>query len=136
VAVHDGASVANRRRVVVLLALLTCAYAALASTARAKTLPALAAVMLPAAVVAAWTFRHPPPPVEPSYRLHRATLLWACLATTALLWETGALIGERTVGPYQYPTLSLLVEPALQEPVIRFGAWAVWLLAGWRLVWR
>lgn len=136
-AVDDGARIgARRRRVLGYLAIVTAAYAALASTMRANTLPALVAVVLPAAAVAVWTFRHPPPTVEPSPRLRRTTMLWVGVATAAVVWEVGAFIGERTVGSYQYPTLSLLAEPALQHPVIRFGAWAVWLLAGWRLLRR
>ncbi len=63
-------------------------------------------------------------------------MLWACLVTAAFLWEAGAFIGEHIVGQYQYPTLSLLAEPALGDPLVRFGAWAVWLLGGWRLVRR
>jgi hypothetical protein len=55
---------------------------------------------------------------------------------TGLLWEATAFIGEHTVGQYEYPTLSLLAEPALQEPTARFAAWVAWLLAGWGLVRR
>ena len=133
----DDAWVGSRRRTVVaFVAITTVAYAALASTTTANTLPALVAMVLPAAAVTGWTFRLPRPEVEPSPRLRRTMALWAFVATTAILWEVGAFIGERTVGQHQYPTLSLLAEPALDQPLVRFGAWAVWLLAGWRLVWR
>jgi hypothetical protein len=137
VAVDDGAWVGSRRRSVdAFLAVVIAAYAALASTTRPNTLPALVAVVLPAAAVTGWILRRPSEEVEPSPSLRRTTMLWACLMTAAFLWETGAFIGEHIVGQYQYPTLSLLAEPALGDPVVRFGAWAVWLLAGWRLVRR
>jgi hypothetical protein len=136
VAVDNEARVRTRRGgVIAILAIATCAYATLASTTRPNTLPALVAVVLPAAAVMAWAFRHPPK-VEPSRHLRRATALWAAVTVTALLWEASAFIGEHTVGRYEYPTLSLLAEPALQEPTLRFAAWVAWLLAGWGLVRR
>lgn len=134
-AVDDEARVRTRRGVIAILAIVTCAYAMVASTTRPNTGPALVAVVLPAAAVAAWVFRHPPK-VEPSRRLRQATVLWAAVTMTGLLWEATAFIGEHTVGQYEYPTLSLLAEPALQEPTARFAAWVAWLLAGWGLVRR
>jgi hypothetical protein len=136
VAVDEEARVRTRRGgVIAIVAIASCAYATLASTTRPNTLPALVAVVMPAAAVTAWVFRHPPA-VEPSRRVRRATVLWAAVILAGLLWEAAAFIGEHTVGQYEYPTLSLLTEPALQEPMVRFAAWVAWLLAGWGLVRR
>jgi putative flippase GtrA len=137
VAVDDVAPArSGSRGVLVCLAIVVCAYAAVASATTANTLPALIAVMLPAAAVTAWTFRAPPITPDTSPRLRRAAVLWACVIAAGVLWEVGALFGEHTVGQSQYPTLSALAEPALQNPVVRFAAWIGWLLAGWRLVRR
>jgi hypothetical protein len=126
----------HRRTLVAFLAVVTAGYAAFGSTTRANTLSALVAVVLPVTAVTVWVFRHRPPTIDPSPLLPRTTKLWACVAAAVLVWEIGVLIGEHTVGQYEYPTLSLLAEPALQEPVIRFAAWVAWLVAGWRLVRR
>ena len=63
-------------------------------------------------------------------------VLWVGVVVVGLAWEVGALIGEHTVGQHQFPTLSSLTEPALENPIVRFAAWVGWLLAGWRLARR
>lgn len=63
-------------------------------------------------------------------------MLWAAVVMTGLLWEAGAYVGELTIGQYEHPTLSVLFEPSLQNPPVRFVAWSLWLWAGWRLVRR
>jgi hypothetical protein len=45
-------------------------------------------------------------------------------------------LGELTIGQYEHPTLSVLLEPSLQHPVVRFAAWTLWLMVGWRLARR
>jgi hypothetical protein len=137
VSADDGASVTTRRRAVVLVAALgTLAYAALASTTRVNTVPAVVAVALPGAAVAVLTLRRPERPGEASQLLRRTTTLWAVVALTGLLWEAGAYFGELTIAQYDHPTLSILLEPSLQSPTVRFAAWVLWLWAGWRLVRR
>ena len=135
--VDDGAQLGARRRAVVLMAAAgTVAYAALAATTRVNTVPAVVAVAVPGATVAALTLRRPERPVAASPLLRRTTMLWAVVALTGLLWEAGAYVGELTIGQYEHPTLSILLEPSLQHPVVRFAAWSLWLMAGWRLVRR
>jgi hypothetical protein len=134
----DGAAPAGTRRagVVASIGIVVGAYAVLASMTKPNTLPALLAVLLPAAVVTACAFRKPPSAVHPSVRLRRTTVLWVSVVVVGLVWEVGALIGEHTVGQHQFPTLSALTEPALENPIVRFAAWVGWLLAGWRLARR
>jgi hypothetical protein len=114
----------------------TVAYAALAATTRVNTVPAVVAVAVPGATVAALTLRRPERLVAASPLLRRTTMLWAVVALTGLLWEAGTYFGELTVGQYEHPTLSVLLEPSLQHPVVRFAAWSLWLMAGWRLARR
>ncbi|HEX2362994.1 MAG TPA: hypothetical protein VHI11_13050 [Jiangellaceae bacterium] len=133
---HSARAAPRRRSPVAVLALLTGAYAAVAATTKPNTAPAVVAVAIPAAVATAWTFRQPSEPVEMTAGLRRATFAWTAVTLAGLLWEAGAYLGEHTVGQYQFPTLSVLAEPALEDPVARFAAWTVWLLAGWRLVRR
>ncbi len=135
--VDDHGRVRLHRRVAILAtAAGTVTYAALASLTRINTVPAVVAVAVPVGVVAAVTLRRPNRPTVPDARLRRTTRLWAVVALTGLLWEAGAYFGELTIGQYEYPTLSVLLEPPLQDPALRFVAWSVWLLAGWRLVRR
>jgi hypothetical protein len=122
--------------VVLLVAAGTVAYAALAATTRVNTVPAAVAVAVPVTTVAALTLRRPERLVAASPLLRRTTMLWAVVALTGLLWEAGAYFGELTIGQYEYPTLSVLLEPSLQHPVVRFAAWSLWLMAGWRLARR
>jgi hypothetical protein len=114
----------------------TVAYAALAATTRVNTVPAVVAVAVPVTTVAALTLRRPERLVAASPLLRRTTMLWAVVALTGLLWEAGAYFGELTIGQYEHPTLSVLLESSLQHPVVRFAAWSLWLMAGWRLARR
>jgi hypothetical protein len=135
VAVDDGTWIGFRRSTPLLLG-VTGAYAALAAMTKPNTAPALVAVAVPAVVVARMAMDRPTATSDEPPRLRRAALWWGAIVTIALLWEAAAYLGEHTVGQYQYPTLSVLAEPALQNPVVRFGAWLLWLWAGWRLVRR
>lgn len=135
--VDDHARVGGRRRATVLAAVVgTIAYAAVASTTRINTVPAVVAVALPCATAAVLTLRRPEWPASAEPRLRRTTMLWAAVVMTGLLWEAGAYVGELTIGQYEHPTLSVLFEPSLQNPPVRFVAWSLWLWAGWRLVRR
>jgi hypothetical protein len=135
VAVEDAVPARIPRRGIITGFAVAC-YAAIASMTAVKTLPALIAVVLPAAAAVAWASRASPDAAEPTPGRRRASLLWAGVVMAALLWEAGALLGEHSVGSYQYPTVSALAEPVMADPVVRFVAWVGWLLAGWRLVRR
>jgi len=135
--VDDHGRVRLHRRVAILAtAAGTVTYAALASLTRINTVPAVLAVAVPVGVVAAVALRRPNLPTVPDARLRRTTRLWAVVALTGLLWEAGAYFGELTIGQHEHPTVSVLLEPSLQDPAVRFVAWALWLLAAWRLVRR
>jgi hypothetical protein len=130
---RDGTT---RRAVVLLAAATTAVYAALASTTGVNTVGAAVAVALPGTAVAVVELRRPSRAVTAGPELRQGAAIWAVVALTALLWEAGAYLGELTVGQYEYPTLSVLLAPLLNDQVIRFAAWSLWLYAGWRLIRR
>jgi hypothetical protein len=125
-----------RRPVVLLAAVATAAYAALASTTGVNTVGAAVAVAVPGAAVAVLTLRRPSRAVTAAPALRRGAAIWAVVVLAGLLWEAGAYLGELTVGQYEHPTLSVLLAPLLNDQVIRFAAWSLWLYAGWKLIRR
>lgn len=130
---RDGTT---HRAVVLLVAAATAVYAALASTTGVNTVEAAVAVAAPGMAVAVVALRRPSRAVTAGPGLRRGATIWAVVAVTGLLWEAGAYLGELTVGQYEHPTLSVLFAPLLNDQVIRFAAWSLWLYAGWRLIRR
>lgn len=127
----------RRRPAAVAGAAALCGYAVVATTTRPNTALALLALLIPIAVVAAGAMGEArTPEAAGSPQLRRTAVLWLSVITLALLWEAAAYVGEHTVGAYDHPTVSALLEPAMQQPPVRFAAWALWLFAGWRLVRR
>ena len=124
----------NRR---VLLGAVAIGYAAFGASLRTLTWQATAAVLLPATIIAVTAMRRAPARAEPLEANEvRAAQVWAILLTAGLLWEAWAFFNQPgvTIASYDHPSLSSLVGPILHEWPVRFGAWLVWLYAGWRLV--
>lgn len=120
------------------LAAAAVGYAALASGLDVRTWPAEVAVLVPAAVVTALALARPPSPVSVDEPVRRAAVVWGVLVGAALLWEAWAFFHQPAwnVASVTHPSLSSLVEPALDVRPVRFTAWLLWLAAGWRLVRR
>lgn len=125
-----------RRAVVLVAAVATAAYAAVASTTGVNTVGAAVAVAVPGTTVAVLALRRPSRQVTSEPVLRRGAAIWVGVALTGLLWEAGAYLGELTIGQYEHPTLSVLLAPLLHDQVVRFAAWSLWLYAGWRLIRR
>jgi hypothetical protein len=130
---RDGTT---HRAVVLVAAATTAVYAALASTTGVNTVGAAVAIAIPGMAVAVVALLRPSRAVAAGPGLRRGAAIWAVVALTALLWEAGAYFGELTVGQHEHPTLSVLLAPLLNDQVIRFAAWSLWLYAGWRLIRR
>jgi hypothetical protein len=113
------------------------AYAAIGSGFEPMTWPATAAVAVPAAVVALVVLRRPTAAqAELGPTLRRTTIAWAVLIGAGLLWEAWAFFHQPapTVPSWDYPTLSVLLDPVLEHRLLRFVGWLIWLHAGRRLL--
>ena len=69
-------------------------------------------------------------------RLRNGLILWSGLVTSAVTWELFALARQpewHRPSPSE-PTLSTLLDPALEQGPWRLVGWLVWLAAGWRLL--
>lgn len=68
-------------------------------------------------------------------RIRLAITCWTLLLVIAACWELWIFTRQPAwnVPNPAYPTLTVLVEPALEQRIVRFLAWLVWLYAGARL---
>lgn len=128
----------NRSLVGALIAVAAVGYVALASGLAVRTWPAEVAVLVPAAAIVVFALTRPPNPVTVDEPVRRATVVWGVLAGAGLLWEAWAFFHQPAwnVASVIYPSLSSLLEPALEERPVRFVAWLLWLAAGWGLARR
>jgi hypothetical protein len=121
----------------ILLVAAAIGYAAFGASLRTLTWQATAAVLLPATIIAVTAMRRHQERTEPMQAIEiRAAQVWAVLLLAGLLWEAWAFFNQPgvTIPSFDHPSLSSLVGPYLHEWPVRFGAWLLWLYAGWRLV--
>lgn len=71
-------------------------------------------------------------------RLRRGVAVWSALLVAASVLEVYTLLRQPALNrpSQEHPTLSTLLDPALEHWPLRFAGWAVWLAAGWWLVSR
>ncbi|MGV9972613.1 hypothetical protein [Nocardia beijingensis] len=71
-------------------------------------------------------------------QLTRGVAVWSALLVAASGWEVYTLLRQPAMNQpsQEHPTLSTLLDPALEHWPLRFAGWAVWLAAGWWLVSR
>ncbi|MGK8524046.1 hypothetical protein ACRS6B_21970 [Nocardia asteroides] len=112
--------------------------AAAGTATRPFSWPAVALVVVVAAVVATAAWRVAPEPVARTARLRRGIGVWSALLVSVAAWEVYAFLRQpdRTRPSDEHPTLSTLLDPALEQGPLRFAGWLVWLGAGWWLVSR
>jgi hypothetical protein len=121
----------------VLTAAVAVGYAWVGSGLESHSSAAAVAVAGPAVAVAVIVLRRPAVVSRTDdARVGRTVLLWAALITAGLLWEAYAFFHQPawTVGSYDHPTLSVLLDPVLDNRAVRFLGWLVWLRAGRRLL--
>jgi hypothetical protein len=116
------------------------AYSWVAGGLDQNSLPATAAIVLPG-IVGVWLARRRPARREPANAPTadpRGAITWALWLLAFLLWEAGAFFFQEspTIGNYDHPTLSLLVEPFLEPQPVRALGYLAWLAGGWRLLRR
>ncbi|HEY0578585.1 MAG TPA: hypothetical protein VGD73_31155 [Pseudonocardia sp.] len=108
-------------------------YALLAALCRPLTWPAAAAVLAPGLVLLAIRVRRPVRALPKSARPAHAVGLWVALLAVFGSWELVAGLWGNNA---EHPTVSLLLDPALESYPVRALAYAAWLLAGRWLVAR
>ncbi|MGK8505224.1 hypothetical protein [Nocardia asiatica] len=71
-------------------------------------------------------------------RLGLGVAVWSALLVAASAWEVYALLRQPALNQpsREHPSLSTLLDPALEQWPLRFAGWLVWLGAGWWLVSR
>ncbi|MGV9612304.1 hypothetical protein [Nocardia xishanensis] len=75
-------------------------------------------------------------PKDPALR--RGTAIWSALLLAAVGWEAYAFVRQPDwmTPSDQHPTLSTLLDPALEHGPLRFAGWLAWLAVGYWLVTR
>jgi len=83
-----------------------------------------------------WAARRPAEPISGGPRMRNGLLLWSSLVLAVSAWELFALSRQESwnVPDQAHPTLSTLLDPALEQGPGRWAGWLIWLAAGWRLL--
>jgi hypothetical protein len=108
-------------------------YALVAALFQPLTWPAAAAVLAPGLVMLVVRVRRPAARLPRGARPRRAGVQWGGLLAAFTLWEAVAWFGPNNP---DHPTLSLLLDPALERYPVRVLGYLVWLAAGRWLVTR
>jgi hypothetical protein len=111
------------------------AIALLGASFRTHGWPATIMVLIPTAFVLVLAARRPTATIENSAQLSRGVLLWSLLVGAVLLWEAYAFVRQPdwSRANQDYPTMSTLLDPVLEQGPFRIVGWLVWLGVGWRL---
>lgn len=130
----DSSPVAAHRTVWTILAVCgAAAFAWFAAGFASFTWQATVAVGVAGLAVLALGLRRRPPGGRRVHERPRGYWVWVMWALALTVWWGSAfLAGSRPA----HPTLSLLLDPALELHPVRAVAFLGWLLAGWMLVRR
>ncbi|MFI6364270.1 hypothetical protein ACIBG0_16135 [Nocardia sp. NPDC050630] len=123
-----------RRRM--LLVAVGAVLAAGGAATRPFSSSATMAVLVAVVVVLVLALRARPERIPRTARLRRGVAVWSMLLVVASAWEMYAFVRQPDwTRPNQlHPTLSTLLDPALEQLPLRFAGWLVWLGVGWWLV--
>lgn len=102
-------------------------YALVVALFQPLTWPAAAAVLAPGLVVLVVRVRRPAASLPRGARPSRAGVQWGGLLAAFTLWEALAWLGPNNP---DHPTLSRLLDPALERYPVRVLGYLVWLAAG------
>lgn len=109
------------------------AYALVAALFEPLTWPAAVALLVPGLVLLAARLRRRAAPLPAAARPERAGLQWGGLLIAFSAWEVVAWFWGNDA---EHPTLSLLLDPALEHYPVRVLGYLGWLAAGRWLVTR
>ncbi|MFX0581363.1 hypothetical protein [Nocardia nepalensis] len=126
----------SRRRVPLLI--VTAVLAAGGAATRPFSWSATASVAIAAVVVFVLVWRGKPERTPRTARLRRGVVVWSTLLAAVSVWEANAFARQPdwTRASYDHPTLSTLLDPALEQWPLRLVGWLAWLGFGWWLVTR
>ncbi|WP_280233999.1 hypothetical protein [Nocardia cyriacigeorgica] len=70
--------------------------------------------------------------------MRRGVVVWSTSLAAILAWQVYAYVRQpdRLIAHYDYPTLSTLLDPVMEQGPLRLAGWLAWLAAGWWLVRR
>lgn len=127
-----------RRRVVWLAVIIAAVILVIAPRHEALVFGAMAGIGV-LMIVLAWA-PMATPPTESSKAIRRSGWLWASIGVVLCVWEATAFVLSVTMpgGSDAHPTISVLLDPALETLVGRIVFVGLWLSAGAGLVliWR
>ncbi|MEV6335889.1 hypothetical protein AB0M12_14380 [Nocardia vinacea] len=125
-----------RRRM--LLLVVGVVLAAGGAATRPFSWQATVLVVVPVVAVSVLALRTRPEQIPRTTRLRRGVVVWSTLLVGASVWEVYAFVRQPdwTRPNDLHPTLSTLLDPAVEQLPLRFAGWLVWLGAGWWLVSR
>ncbi|MFI5715502.1 hypothetical protein [Nocardia sp. NPDC051750] len=89
-----------------------------------------------AGVLLVQAVRGPAEPISVGPRLRNGLLLWSSLLLAVTVWELFALSRQESwdVPDPSHPTLSTLLDPALDQGPGRWAGWLIWTAIGWRVL--
>jgi hypothetical protein len=87
--------------------------------------------VLPIVLALVW-HRDPAEKLKPNAEQRKARTIWAGLCVGMCLWELGAnILGQLNNTLYAFPTISILLDPALDTLLGQGVFVVVWLAVGW-----
>ena len=90
----------------------------------------LTILLAPMLVALIWG-NHRGPRSKATDRIKRARLVWVCWAVVTALWEFGAnILGQLDNNLYSFPTISVLLDPLLDNLFGKAGFVVLWILVG------
>ena len=90
--------------------------------------------LLPASLLMVWG-NHRGPKGKPSQRVLRSRLAWIIWAVVTCVWEFAAnILGQVLKDPHGYPTISLLIDPLMDQIIGQAGYVVVWVAVGYGLI--
>ncbi|MEV5837171.1 hypothetical protein [Nocardia sp. NPDC052112] len=114
------------------------AVAIAGAATRSLSWQAMIMVLVPVAVALILAIRRAPTQARAGAAVRRGVIVWSALLAAVSAWEIYAFVRqpEWAHPSYRHPTLSTLLDPALEHWPLRVVGWLVWLGVGWWLVAR
>jgi hypothetical protein len=109
------------------------AIAVLGASFQTHSWPSTIMILIPTVFVLVLTIHQP---IRDADRPLRGLRVWLVLVSAILLWEAFAFVQQPdwSLPSHDYPTMSTLLDPVLENGPLRIVGWLAWLGLGWQLV--